>query len=129
MITAGSSKTFLTLATSFEYLWGRTGSPVSHCDIQHGCDDSRLSILHMPQLLAVAIMIFILSLVPVAGVIISTVPLSILGYAVGGIKDVVTILILLLIVHTIETYVLNPKLMSSKTELPIFYTFVVLLAE
>ncbi|GAX00440.1 AI-2E family transporter [Secundilactobacillus silagei] len=87
-----------------------------------------LAFLHMPQLLAVAIMIFVLSLVPVAGVIISAVPLSILGYAVGGAKDVATILILLLVVHVIEAYVLNPKLMSSKTELPIFYTFVVLLA-
>ena len=27
----------------------------------------------------------------------------------------------------IESYVLNPKFMSSRTELPIFYTFVVLL--
>ncbi|MPN34068.1 hypothetical protein SDC9_181560 [bioreactor metagenome] len=32
-----------------------------------------------------------------------------------------------MIVHLIESYVLNPKLMSSKTELPIFYTFIVLL--
>ncbi len=79
-----------------------------------------LAFLHIPQLLVVAIMIFILSLVPVAGVIISAVPLSILGYSVGGFRDVVTILILLLVVHALEAYVLNPKLMSSKTELPIF---------
>lgn len=87
-----------------------------------------LAFLHFPQLLVVGIMVFILSLVPVAGVIISAVPLSIIGYSVGGFKDVITILILLLAVHALEAYVLNPKLMSSKTELPIFYTFVVLLA-
>ncbi|KRM76855.1 AI-2E family transporter [Secundilactobacillus collinoides] len=87
-----------------------------------------LAFMHMPQLLVLAIMIFILSLVPVAGVIISAIPLSLIGYSVGGIRDVVYILILLVIVHTLEAYVLNPKLMSSKTELPIFYTFVVLLA-
>ncbi|MTV82237.1 AI-2E family transporter [Secundilactobacillus folii] len=87
-----------------------------------------LAFLHIPQLLVVAIMVFILSLIPVAGVIISAVPLSIVGYSVGGYQDVITILILLLVVHAIEAYVLNPKLMSSKTELPIFYTFVVLLA-
>ena len=34
---------------------------------------------------------------------------------------------MILVLHTLETYVLNPKFMSSKTELPIFYTFVVLL--
>ena len=33
---------------------------------------------------------------------------------------------MLCVVHALEAYVLNPKLMSSRTELPIFYTFVVL---
>ncbi len=79
------------------------------------------------QLLSFAIMIFILSLIPVAGVIISCVPLSFIAYSQGGIKDVVYILLTILIVHLLESYVLNPKLMSSKTELPIFYTFIVLL--
>ena len=37
------------------------------------------------------------------------------------------ILALITIVHLFESYVLNPKFMSSKTELPIFYTFVILL--
>ncbi len=32
-------------------------------------------------------------------------------------------LMTILVVHLIESYVLNPKLMSSKTDLPIFYTF------
>ncbi|MEY8444626.1 AI-2E family transporter [Enterococcus ratti] len=79
------------------------------------------------QLLSLAIMIFILSLVPVAGVIVSCIPLSFIAYSQGGIKDVVYILFTILLVHLIESYVLNPKLMSSKTELPIFYTFIVLL--
>ena len=79
------------------------------------------------QLPSLAIMIFILSLIPVAGVIISCIPLSFIAYSQGGSRDVVYILITILIVHLIESYVLNPKLMSSKTELPIFYTFIVLL--
>ena len=72
------------------------------------------------QLLSLAIMIFILSLIPVAGVIISCVPLSFIAYSQGGIKDVVYILLTSLIVHLLESYVLNPKLMSSKTRVPIF---------
>ena len=32
-----------------------------------------------------------------------------------------------MIIHGIEAYILNPKLMSSKTDLPVFYTFVVLI--
>ena len=31
------------------------------------------------------------------------------------------------IVHAIESYILNPKLMSSKVQLPIFFTFIVLI--
>ena len=87
-----------------------------------------LAIMQMPQLPTLAIMIFILSLIPVAGVIVSIIPLAILGYSVGGFRYIVYILVMIVVVHALEAYVLNPKFMSSRTELPIFYTFVVLLA-
>ena len=86
-----------------------------------------LAVMKMPQIFALGLMVFILSLVPVAGVIISLIPLSIIGYSVGGIRYVIYIFIIIMIIHAIEAYVLNPKFMSSKTELPIFYTFLVLL--
>ncbi|WP_281166021.1 AI-2E family transporter [Liquorilactobacillus sicerae] len=85
-----------------------------------------LAFLKMPQLFSLSLLIFVMSLVPVAGVIISAIPMSVIGYSVGGLRDVIYIVIMLLIVHALESYVLNPKLMSNKTELPIFYTFVVL---
>lgn len=34
---------------------------------------------------------------------------------------------MIIVLHALESYFLNPKLMSSKTELPVFYTFVILL--
>lgn len=83
--------------------------------------------MHLPELAVLSIMIFILSLVPVAGVIISLIPLSLVAYSVGGFTDVLYIWLMILAVHTLEAYVLNPKFMSSRTNLPIFYTFVVLL--
>lgn len=86
-----------------------------------------LMFMHMPQILALALMVFIFSLVPVAGVIISLIPLSMVGYSVGGIRDVIYIIIMIIAIHALESYVLNPKFMSSRTELPIFYTFVVLM--
>lgn len=86
-----------------------------------------MAILGMPQLVILSIMVFFLSLVPVAGVIISLVPLSIVGYSVGGIRYIVYLVIMIMIVHFLEAYILNPKLMSSRTELPIFYTFCALL--
>ncbi len=87
-----------------------------------------LAIMQMPQLPTLAIMIFVLSLVPVAGVIVSIIPLAMLGYSVGGYRYIIYILVMIVVVHTLEAYVLNPKFMASRTELPIFYTFVVLLA-
>ncbi|OJG26251.1 membrane protein [Enterococcus caccae] len=86
-----------------------------------------LALIGFHQLPSLAIMIFILSLIPVAGVIISCIPLSFIAYSEGGINDVIYILAVIIIVHLFESYVLNPKFMSSKTDLPIFYTFVILL--
>jgi predicted PurR-regulated permease PerM len=34
---------------------------------------------------------------------------------------------MIMIIHAIEAYLLNPKLMSAKTELPVFFTFIVLI--
>lgn len=86
-----------------------------------------LLILQMPQIIALGLIVFVLSLIPVAGVIISLIPLSLVAYSDGGIQKVIYVVILILIIHLIEAYVLNPKFMASKTALPIFYTFLILL--
>jgi predicted PurR-regulated permease PerM len=86
-----------------------------------------LWILGFPQLGGLSIMIFLLGLIPVAGVILSLIPLSIIAYSIGGMMKVLYIGIAVLIVHGIEAYILNPNLMSSKTNLPVFYTFIVLI--
>lgn len=86
-----------------------------------------LSLLHFPYLFALSIMIFLLSLIPVVGFIISLIPLCIIGYNLGGLVTVVYVLVMIAVLHAIEGYFLNPKLMSSKMNLPMFYTFIVLL--
>lgn len=86
-----------------------------------------LIFMQMPQIFALALMVFLFSLIPVAGVIISLIPFSMVAYSVGGVRDVIYILIMIAVIHTLEAYVLNPKFMASRTELPIFYTFIVLL--
>ncbi|MCJ7840005.1 AI-2E family transporter [Lederbergia sp. NSJ-179] len=86
-----------------------------------------LAIMGFPQLFALAIMVFLLGLIPVAGVIISLIPLSIIAYTIGGFINVIYVVIAITIIHAIEAYILNPKLMSAKTDLPVFYTFIVLL--
>ncbi len=86
-----------------------------------------LSIMGFPQLFALAFMIFILSLVPVAGVFISLIPLCLIAFKIGGLIKVVFVLIMIFIIHAIESYILNPKLMSDTTHLPIFFTFATLI--
>lgn len=86
-----------------------------------------LSFMKMPNIPSLGVMVFLLSMIPVAGVIISLIPLSIIGYSVGGIHYVIYILILILCIHALEAYVLNPRFMASRTKLPIFCTFIVLL--
>ncbi|MFT9076102.1 AI-2E family transporter [Ethanoligenens sp.] len=86
-----------------------------------------LFIMGFPSVIGLAAMIFVLGLVPVAGVFISLIPLCIVGYATGGVTKVIWVLILVAVLHALEGYVLNPKLMSNKTQLPVFITFLVLL--
>jgi len=86
-----------------------------------------LLFMKMPGIIALAVMVFLMSLIPVAGVIISMIPLSFVAYSVDGIRYVVYIVIMIIVIHLIETYFLNPQFMSSMTHLPIFFTFVVLI--
>lgn len=86
-----------------------------------------LAIMGFHQLFALAFMIFMLSLVPVAGVFISLIPLCLIAFKIGGLIKVVFVLVMIFIIHAIESYILNPKLMSDSTNLPIFFTFVTLI--
>lgn len=84
-------------------------------------------IMGFPQILGLGLMIFVFSLIPVAGTIASLIPLVIIAYKIGKIVKVIYVLILIAFLHGFESYVLNPKFMSDKTELPVFLVFVTLL--
>lgn len=86
-----------------------------------------LWLLDFPQLGGLSIMVFVLGLIPVAGVIISLIPLVVIAYSIGGIMKVFYVGLAIAVIHGIEAYILNPNLMSSKTNLPVFYTFIVLI--
>lgn len=86
-----------------------------------------LKFMGFHQLLGLGLMIFLLGLIPVAGVMISLIPLSIIAFKIGGIMKVMAVLIMVAVLHALEGYVLNPKFMSVNTKLPVFFTFVILL--
>ncbi|MDR1292486.1 MAG: AI-2E family transporter [Clostridiales Family XIII bacterium] len=81
----------------------------------------------MPNVLGLGVIIFCLGLIPVAGVVISVIPLSIIAINTGGLVMVLKILIMIVVLHAIEAYVLNPKLMASRTALPVSFVFVILI--
>lgn len=86
-----------------------------------------LAILGFNNILGLGAMIFVFGLIPIAGAIISLVPLSIIAYSNGGLWQVLYIVVLVAILHSLESYVLNPNIMSYKTKLPVFFTFLVLI--
>lgn len=86
-----------------------------------------LWIMGFPYLFALSITVFLLSLIPVVGVIISMVPLSLIALQVGGVIMIVYVGIMIIVIHLIESYFLNPRFMSSKTKLPMFYSFIILI--
>lgn len=86
-----------------------------------------LTILGFPQIMSLGAMIFILGLIPVAGVIISLIPLCIIAFNIGGISKVAAVILMIVFIHMMEAYVLNPKLMSAQTNLPVCFIFIILL--
>jgi predicted PurR-regulated permease PerM len=86
-----------------------------------------LGLLGFKQLLGLGVMIFFFCLIPVAGTIASLIPLSMIAFNNGGIKKILFVVILIAALHALESYVLNPKFMAAKTELPVFIIFIILL--
>ena len=86
-----------------------------------------LSIFGYPTIGGLGMMVFLLGLIPVAGVIISFIPLAVIGFTLGGLAMVGKVVIFILLLHGFEAYILNPKLMSRKTRLPVCFVFLILL--
>ncbi|OCS83021.1 AI-2E family transporter [Caryophanon tenue] len=86
-----------------------------------------LVLFGFPNIIGLAIMIFLLGLMPVIGVVVSLIPLSIIAFQVGGPLYILYMFVMIMVIHAIESYFLNPKLYSITMKLPIFYTFIVLM--
>ncbi|KPV58395.1 membrane protein [Paenibacillus sp. A3] len=86
-----------------------------------------LWVMGFPNLFGLALLVFVLGLIPVAGVFVSLIPLCAIAFSLGGFVYVIYLIVTITLIHALEAYVLNPRLMASKTHLPIFYTFIVLL--
>jgi predicted PurR-regulated permease PerM len=65
-------------------------------------------ILGIPSIALLATIVFFFSYIPVVGVIISTIPAALLAFETGGVSLVLWLIVMILVVHTIEAYAMNP---------------------
>lgn len=83
---------------------------------------------HFPYILTLWIFVFLLSFIPVLGTFISSVPLIIIAYTmVWWVNAIIAVILLVAIIHAIEAYYLNPKIVSSYIEVPVSLTFIILI--
>lgn len=80
-----------------------------------------------PFIATLGIVVFIFGFIPVLGFFISSIPILIIGFNYGGMNVIAAIVIMITIVHVVEAYYLNPKIVSSYMEFPVFITFLILL--
>ncbi|MCA9795505.1 MAG: AI-2E family transporter [Candidatus Eremiobacteraeota bacterium] len=58
----------------------------------------------------ISLVVFLCSFIPIAGVIISSVPICLLALTQGGFPKVILALVLIFAIHAIEAYILNPRI-------------------
>jgi len=81
-----------------------------------------------PYILTLWLIVFIAWFIPVLWVFISSIPIIIIAYSmIWGYTVIVEIVLLICIIHVIEAYYLNPKIVSRFLEVPVSLTFIILI--
>ena len=80
-----------------------------------------------PYFMTLIITVFICWFIPVLGTFLSSIPILIIAFKFWWVTPVIAVLILVTIIHFIEAYYLNPKIVSSFLNLPVSLTFVILI--
>ena len=76
-----------------------------------------LLVLGVPSITFLALVVFLCSFVPVLGVFVSSVPIGLLALRDGGVDNLLAVIVWIIIIHIIEAYVLNPRIMAMKMKL------------
>lgn len=80
-----------------------------------------------PYFFTLIIFVFVCWLIPVLWTFISSIPILFIAYNIGWVNAVFYVLILITLIHAIEAYFLNPRIVSAVLSLPVSLTFVILL--
>ncbi|MCR9246051.1 MAG: AI-2E family transporter [bacterium] len=67
-------------------------------------------IMGLPNLLVLSTIVFFCSFIPVAGTFISSTPICLIALQQGGVTSMLLVVLLIMVIHAIETYVLNPQI-------------------
>lgn len=69
------------------------------------------------ELAFISLIVFLCGFVPIAGVFISSVPICLLALAQGGLSKVALAIVLIIAVHAVESYILNPRIFGTHMKL------------
>ena len=67
-------------------------------------------VLGLPNLLVLSTIVFFCSFIPVVGTFISSTPIALLALQSGGVTTMMIAIAMIMVVHALETYVLNPQI-------------------
>lgn len=88
-----------------------------------------LLILGIPSLALLSLIVFVCSFIPVLGVILSTIPMSLAALNSGGLNLALAAIVMVVIIHTLEAYVLNPMIYGKHMKLnPVLVLIILLVA-
>ncbi len=74
--------------------------------------------------------VFVCSFIPVLGVIISSIPISLMALQQSGIGMAIEAIVLILLIHAVEAYILNPKIVGDMMKMhPLLVLVILLLSE
>ena len=82
---------------------------------------------NFPYIFTLSLIVFILGFIPIFGTLISSVPIILIGYGAWWVSAVIGIVIMVSVIHAVEAYILNPKIVSSYIHFPVFITFLILI--
>jgi len=87
-------------------------------------------ILGIPSLALLGTIVFFCSYIPVFGVILSTLPAALIAFKIGGVGKVLALIVMILIVHVIEAYAMNPLIYGHHLKMhPITVLVILLIGE
>lgn len=87
-------------------------------------------VLGIPSIALLGTIVFFCSYIPIFGVILSTLPAALLAIKIGGLGKLAALGVMVLIVHAIEAYALNPLIYGHHLKMhPIAVLMILLIAE